>query len=919
MKKKINQILCIILFLFITACSSVQQIEQNEVSDNQENTNVDPNSVIFNELLEEARQNYLEAQKNQRLHFTKDAIDYYEKALSIINKLSYYPGVEENLAFSELEDAIVQDYQNYTADLDYIPENASFYAMEEWLNNNLPDLQEDDADDLEEGTVTVIQVGDFPLEINQHVEQYIEYFTGRGRHHMERWLSRSGKYFPMMAEIFAKEKVPQQLVFLSMIESGLNPRAKSWARAAGLWQFMKTTGSMYDLNVNFYVDDRLDPEKATYAAARHLRDLYVSLGDWYLAIASYNCGEGRVKKSMRAAGSSSFWKIRKYLPKETRNYVPQYLATAIIASQPEKFGFTDIKYETAIETKTYFINESYDLSVLALCAGTDLAMMQELNPSLAQDCTPPNYPGGFPLKVPAISFDAFAENVKTVPEDAKQNYFVHSVRKGETLPSISKRFGVDIVQLARINNLSKHSRLYPGVTLRIPVSKEISSDIVVNTDMLPAVDELESKTVSDAPYKLVLSETDDYQKYMKIYQDSTTNYEVVAPEGTSKVEYTVKKGDKLLTIAELFDTRIADIRNWNNLPYTTTVRVGQKLTLFVPEEKTEYYSQMDNYSEQEKSKITAMNDNDSEEPQSNWVYHRIQRNETISSIALKYGVSVKEIKNWNNLRSNRILRGKKLKIFTEGVEQSVASNSGKSTYKVKKGDTLGKIAREMGVSVTDLRRLNSINGNNIKYGQVLLLNKGGKGDNTAQVSSSKKKMISYEVKRGETLSQIAERFSVRTQDIRRWNKLPNNKITAGKSLKIYTSTISEDYYLAKEYGGGNSGQGSQTPTRYVVKSGESLSHIATKYNLKIADIMAWNNIKDQSKVQAGQTLSLNGPTSGNSVRSARKSEQLVHKVKNGEALTKIAQQYRVKVSDIKQWNNLKTNKINAGQEIVIFR
>ena len=186
------------------------------------------NSAV-NEMLENARKDYVNALYKQKLGFKVDALNYFESAMSIINKLSYFPDIEDNASFVELENSIVEDYQDYVESLDELPEEVSISALEEWMNKRIPDIDIPEDSTIvadTEQSVTVV-VGDFPLEVNRYVEKYIEYFTGKGRHYMESWLSRSGRYFPEMAKIFGEEKVPQQLIFLSMPESGLNPYARS--------------------------------------------------------------------------------------------------------------------------------------------------------------------------------------------------------------------------------------------------------------------------------------------------------------------------------------------------------------------------------------------------------------------------------------------------------------------------------------------------------------------------------------------------------------------------------------------------------------------------------------------------------------------------------------------------------------------
>jgi membrane-bound lytic murein transglycosylase D len=310
---------------------------------------------------------------------------------------------------------------------------------------------------------------DLPLMMNDQVAGFINYFSNRGRGTLERGLERSGRYEDMIRATLRQEGVPQDLIYLAQAESGFHPLAVSRAGARGMWQFMGSRARGYGLEHNRWVDDRQDPEKATRAAARHLKDLYNQFGDWYLAMAAYNSGPGTVQSAVKRTGYADFWELyrRNVLPRETRNYVPIIVAVTIMAKNPEQYGLDSVVKDEPIAFDTVKIDYPIDLRLVAQCVDVPVSDLQDLNPSLLRMTTPAN--SEFALHLPAGTADKFQIAVASIPVDKRLWWRYHKVQSGDTLAAIARTYHTTSKTIAEANGLEDDS-LVPDTKLIIPIA-----------------------------------------------------------------------------------------------------------------------------------------------------------------------------------------------------------------------------------------------------------------------------------------------------------------------------------------------------------------------------------------------------------------------------------------------------------------
>ena len=471
-------------------------------------------------------------------------------------------------------------------------------------------------------------VYDFPVVINPQVEFYLDLFQNRQKRYFKRWLERSTRYLPAIRHELRAAGLPQDLVYLAMIESGYNPSAYSHAHAAGLWQFIRGTGRNYGLRIDSWVDERREPEKATKAAVAYLGALYKRFGDWQLAVAGYNAGEGNIERAIKKYNSRDFWELARhsYLRLETKRYVPKLIAAIIIARNPEQYGFTDIAYQQPVAYDRIKVPARTDLRAIAKLSSTPVKEIRKLNNELRKNQTPPGSKS-YLLKIPVGSHDLIAANLSKLRPVVCTGYKTHIVRKGESISRISKRYKISMTTLLKANNL-RSSKLKIGQRLRIP-------------------------------YKSTSYALAGKNKSTRKYAKASTNGQPII--------HKLRKGETLAKVSKRYNVPVDHIVQWNNISDVRRIRTGHRLTIYLDAPAANSRVASGKHSGTQVILLTDVKKRNPAGAQTAAKtaavsYYKVRNGDSLWTIARKFQVSARDLRRWNGLRNNMIHPGNKLVI-----------------------------------------------------------------------------------------------------------------------------------------------------------------------------------------------------------------------------------------------------------------
>jgi membrane-bound lytic murein transglycosylase D len=491
-------------------------------------------------------------------------------------------------------------------------------------------------------------------QINDDVLKWIEFFTGNGRSTFEKWLKRSGRYMELFRQALQKEGLPPDLVHLVFVESGFNLNARSVSAAVGPWQFLRSTGRLFGLTVNQWVDERKDPEKSTVAAARYLKHLYSIFGDWPLALASYNAGEGTVLRAIRRQGTSNYWDLR--LPRQTEDYVPQFMAVLAISRDPEKYGFDEVPLDEPMEFDQVALKGAVDLRALAKVADCSYEDLKLLNPAVLRHAAPGSS-GVTTVRVPRGKGEVLMARLQegaSLP--AVDLTLKHKVRRGETLQGIANQYHVSARQLALANGIGRKRPLRRGIVITVPASLTSPSPALLDPD---------------DPRALT-----NYVPRRNITPPRSLNAESNA-EG--RLTHTVRRGETLGMVAQKYGVTVAEIKQWNRLK-ANSVRRGTRLKIRTLEGSPTLLAEVmgppapatDASADGDDESLIGATDAAASElsdapksatptsPRMKTIV--VHRGDTLGRLAERHGVTIGQIKRANGMKSSQVRAGQRLKI-----------------------------------------------------------------------------------------------------------------------------------------------------------------------------------------------------------------------------------------------------------------
>ncbi|MFP4479463.1 MAG: LysM peptidoglycan-binding domain-containing protein [Desulfohalobiaceae bacterium] len=499
----------------------------------------------------------------------------------------------------------------------------------------------------------------FELDLRETrvVEQYIQNYTQKNKDMFQAWLKRAEKYLPYIRKVFTDKGLPQDLVLLPFAESGFNPRAYSKSGAAGLWQFMPGTARTFDLDVDWWIDERRDPYKSTHAAADYLNMLYTQFGDWYLVLAAYNAGQGRVSRAISRSGQECFFDLqeRKHLPQETRNYVPKFMAILKIMRSLESLGFQSVSWDAPAQEHSLELPPGSDLQALASATGLEWSKFLDLNPAFRRSASPPDRKSKVYLPQELLAqAREHLQDPSATPYSGLRRYQVSS---GDSWWSISRRFDVPIKELKRMNQTQSNT-LQPGQSVLIPAKAQSDEHLAQGKDFTGSYTVQKGDSLwkiahsAGTSVKELQAANNLQQGHIKPGQKlriPASKKERTRQIAQRRANYTVHKGDSLWSLARKFGVSQQTLIQANGLLNQSRLQVGERL--YIPDLGQER-------EQQAKDKASAAH--------AELINYQVQKGDNLWEIARKFGVSTKQLLTWNEMSpGSNIYPGDQLKIYLE--------------------------------------------------------------------------------------------------------------------------------------------------------------------------------------------------------------------------------------------------------------